>query len=78
MPPPLILALVGVAAVAGYAAECWIWPLGRCRRCDGRGTHQAWWGVQAWRTCRRCNGRGKRFRLGRRIFNYLLRLRKGT
>ncbi len=62
------LSLAVLAAVAGQAVACWLWPLTRCRACQGsrrnRGSNSRRWG-----RCRRCGGTGERVRIGARLVN---------
>lgn len=63
--------VVLAAAVGGvwYAAHCWWWPFGNCRKCDGAGRFRSASG-RAWRPCRRCKGSGSRVRFGRRLLTW--------
>jgi hypothetical protein len=51
--------------VVGYAARCWWYPFGHCRRCHGSGRHMAR-NDKHFRLCRRCYATGRRLRIGRR------------
>lgn len=67
--------LVVLVAALGYAAACAADPFGRCRRCHGNAKSLSPGGrVKRW--CRHCDGTGLRLRLGRRLYNYLRRLRR--
>jgi hypothetical protein len=70
------LLLAGTAVLAGlaYAASCWLWPFRHCRRCDGGRIHRD--DRKVFRLCRRCKGTGRRLRLGRRLYNHTIRLRR--
>ncbi|MFJ8309801.1 MULTISPECIES: hypothetical protein [unclassified Streptomyces] len=59
-----------VAALAYYAALCWLRPFGPCCKCKGTGRREARKGPE---TCRRCRGKRYRLRIGRRIHNAWLR-----
>lgn len=64
-----------LVAVLGYAAACAADPFGRCPRCHGNAKVIKPNGrVKRW--CRHCDGTGLRLRLGRRLYNYLRRLRR--
>jgi hypothetical protein len=56
-----------LAALAYYAALCWIRPFGPCRRCKGDGASLTPRGIA--KPCRRCKTTGLRLRVGRRIHN---------
>jgi hypothetical protein len=71
----LITTILTAAALARYAALCWLQPFADCPLCHGLG-HRA--GVnrrtgkaRRGRPCRWCRTTGKRLRVGRRVFNYL-------
>ena len=72
-PTDPMLALAVLAAVAYYAASCWLRPFGPCRHCNGTGNrtrHLAvpTYGARTGKTCRHCKGTGLRLRAGRRAF----------
>jgi hypothetical protein len=72
MSPILIIAGV-VAVVAGwYALGCWWRPLAYCLCCSGAGTHARKDG-KVFRNCWWCNGSGRRWRIGRRVWNFFRR-----
>ncbi|GAA0950619.1 hypothetical protein [Nonomuraea longicatena] len=79
LPPPLTLIITGALLAAlvwalGYAAACAVAPFARCRRCEGVGKTITPKGrVKRW--CRYCQSTGLRLRIGRRLYNYLRRLR---
>lgn len=69
-----------VAAIVwalGYAAACAMWPYAACRKCEGRGTFRSPSG-KAWRRCRRCKGSGARVRTGRRIWVWLVGVKRSA
>lgn len=66
----LILGWVGVKLV-----QIWWFPDYRCRRCDGVGRFYGS-NRKSSRACRRCGGMGRRIRIGRRIFNYIAKVRR--
>lgn len=68
-PVPLILLILG-AAVA-WVIRLWLWPLARCRRCDGSGNNAGSTG-RRWGNCRTCGGTGRRERFGSRLVARLL------
>ncbi len=63
------LVIVGLGLALLYAAECAIWPLGKCWCCSGTGKHGRDDG-KVWRPCRICAGKGSRIRVGRRVWNW--------
>ncbi len=63
-----VLILTAVVYVLWYALACWLWPFARCRCCSGTGRHAR---GKHFRDCWWCKGGGRRWRLGRRIWNYL-------
>lgn len=71
----LSLALAGLALTAVYALECWLWPFGKCSRCQGSGRRDSPDGKH-WGDCRRCKGKGRRIRVGRWVFNKLAARRR--
>lgn len=60
------LILLALAALAGYAVACALWPFAACRWCRGSGRHRSPTG-KSWRTCRHCHG-GAKLRAGRRLW----------
>ncbi len=77
MDPLLILAIAiatpAILVTLGYVGLCWVSPFTRCQRCAGTGqtTTRV---LHRPRGCRRCD-RGHRLRTGRRIYNYVHRIR---
>lgn len=70
----LCLVMIAAGLLAAYLGSCAVWPFANCRKCKGVGRFHAPSG-RAWRPCRRCKGTGSRLRTGRRLINYLRRLR---
>ncbi|MGD9525631.1 MAG: hypothetical protein AB7V44_02460 [Pseudonocardia sp.] len=64
------LALLALAALAGYVIVCAVWPFGPCRRCSGTGKRRSPTG-RYWRPCGRCGGSGRRVRLGRALYELI-------
>lgn len=68
------MTLIGIAAtvvwILYYAGSCWLYPLAYCLCCKGAGRHHRKDG-KVFRECRwpGCEG-GRRWRVGRRIWNY--------
>lgn len=71
----LIVAVATLLWAVYYGLACLIWPFRECRKCQGVGKFRARWGGRGWRRCPRCKGSGERLRLGRRVWNYVRRLR---
>jgi hypothetical protein len=71
----LILAGVIVLCALYYVAECCWWPFANCRKCDGAGRFKPE-KRKVWRNCRRCKGSGRRLRIGRRVYNFVARVRR--
>jgi hypothetical protein len=65
----LLTAGLAVLTVAGYAIECWWWPLAHCYCCKGAGKHARADG-KVFRNCWWCKGSGRRWRFGRRLWNW--------
>jgi hypothetical protein len=65
MSPVWIVYLLPLAAASYYAIRCAWWPLKRCRRCKGEGTHRRPLKRSRTMLCRRCRGGGQSVRLGR-------------
>lgn len=61
----LTLAVLGLAALAGWTVSLYLWPFAPCRRCEGGGRNP---GSNRKRhgQCRRCGGSGRRTRFGAR------------
>lgn len=64
-------ALAASAALV-YAVSCWWFPLGHCHCCKGAGRHSRKDG-KVFRDCRWCRGSGRRWRIGRRVWNFFRR-----
>ena len=64
---PLIL--IAVAAVLGYLAWCWWWPITFCRSCRGRKGQGRLSSKYGWSRCRRCGGTGERVRITARAIS---------
>jgi hypothetical protein len=69
------LAAIALATIItlGYALGCAIWPFGHCRRCKGIGKQRSPFS-RHYRICRRCKGSGLRLRIGRRAWNWWVRV----
>lgn len=70
---------VAAAVLVWYALSCWWFPLGHCRCCHGRGAHSRDDG-KVYRVCAgwrcwpgSCGGSGRRWRVGRRVWNFFRR-----
>ena len=70
-----VLVLTTLVYLMWYPLACWRWPYARCRCCSGKGHHAK--GTKL-RDCWWCKGRGRRWRLGRRIWNYFAGVRSGV
>jgi hypothetical protein len=64
----------GAVWSAGYVGACAWWPFGACRKCGGSGSKPSPSG-KYWRPCRRCRGTGRRVRLGRRVWEKLVKVK---
>lgn len=71
----LILVVASLLWGLYYGAACLVWPFRECRKCGGLGRFHARWGGRGWRRCPRCKGSGERLRLGRRVANWIRKLR---
>lgn len=67
----------GVIWALGYVVACRIWPYANCRKCSGDGKFRSPSG-RAWRLCRRCKGSGSRVRFGRRVWTWLVDVKKAA
>ena len=79
MTSTLVIAGVAAAVLAWYALSCWWFPLAHCWCCRGRGSHSRDDGT-VYRPCggwrcwpRGCGGTGRRWRVGRRVWNFFRR-----
>lgn len=70
----MTLILSATLLTLGYCLLCWVRPFGRCRICSGTGTRQTLI-LRRFRSCGWCHGAGLRLRVGRRVYNYLARVR---
>jgi hypothetical protein len=66
------VAVVVILAVLVYAAACWLFPVGRHRRCHGTGRIYQPFSKTKWRRCGGCGGKGEAVRLGRAVFDWFL------
>jgi hypothetical protein len=68
----LMIAGAVIAAAGWYALNCWVWPLAHCYCCKGAGRHARKDGA-VFRPCWWCKSTGRRWRIGRRIWNFFRR-----
>lgn len=68
----LFLCTLAAVRVAWYVLSCWHWPLGKCMCCKGAGRHARKDGA-VFRDCWWCRGTGRRWRIGRRVWNFFHR-----
>lgn len=66
--------LIAAGVAVYYVSSCIFWPYADCWFCT-RGRKVAWWGG-GFRPCGWCGGSGRRLRVGRWLFNTLLRIKK--
>lgn len=70
----VVVVLVVLAVV--WVIRLWLWPYGRCARCDGSGKNTGSNG-RRWGTCRKCRGTGRRQRFGSRLVARVLGRKRG-
>lgn len=72
MKATVFVTLLVLVRIGWYVLSCWRWPLGRCLCCSGAGRHARKDG-KVFRNCRWCKGTGRRWRIGRRMWNFFHR-----
>lgn len=72
----LIIAGLSVAAAGWYVIHCAWFPYASCLWCRGKARIRSSSG-RSWRRCRACKGNGERVRLGRRVYDWIVRRRRG-
>ncbi|MEU4776889.1 hypothetical protein [Micromonospora sp. NPDC023633] len=78
MPWQVMLALIAVAGLAGYAVDCWWREWKPCWCCKGSAKHYRDDG-KVFRDCWVCRrSPGRKLRIGRRVWNRFAKVRKAA
>lgn len=70
---PLLIAMILVAL--GYTWSCGVYPYRTCRSCHGVGHFRSRI-LNTVRLCQRCKGAKRTLRVGRRVYNAAVRIRR--